>query len=285
MWEYHKKSSPIKAKGGIKARSKKGSFSYSWWGKRWIEALESFEDSARLGRGRSYARKGQVLSININNGQIIGKVQGSCKTPYRVEISFEILSINSWKLIIDALSEKAIYTAKLLAGDLPSEIEDVFEEVNLKLLPSHYSHLKTDCSCPDWSNPCKHIAAVLYLLGEEFDRDPFLLFKTRGIDRETFLNLLENKMIEEKSQKSLSQETQVFNLSLDQNKFWQGSKIQQDWLKGAFDEPKQTAVLAKSLGKFPFWHGENDLHDFLKKVYINATDNVLQILGVQTTKN
>src|SRR3989304_5832230 len=287
MWDFYERSSPIAVKGGIKAQTKKGQFSNSWWGKRWIDALESFQDSGRLSRGRSYARQGQVLNININPGEITAHVQGSRPTPYKVKIELEELSKTSWQLVIDTLSKQAIHVAKLLAGELPAEVEQVFQEVNIQLLPSHHGHLKTDCSCPDWSNPCKHVAAVLYLLGAEFDRDPFLLFKARGMDREAFLKALEKKS---SPGKQSSTETQKLNhpfkpLSADPITFWQTNAIHDDWLQGSFDKPHQNAAIINSLGKFPFWRGENNLQTSLAAIYEQVTKSTLELLQGAVSEN
>ena len=89
--------------------------------------------------------------------------------------------------MLDALGRQALFVAKLLAGEMPQDIEPVFREVGLSLFPAKLGDLETDCSCPDWSNPCKHIAAAYYLLGEEFDRDPFLIFTLRGLGRDALL--------------------------------------------------------------------------------------------------
>ncbi|MFQ5730271.1 MAG: SWIM zinc finger family protein, partial [Waddliaceae bacterium] len=191
MWYRYRKSTPKEVKGGIKAQSKRGEFAQKWWAKRWISALETFNDSARLRRGRSYARKGQVLSIDIRKGVVEASVQGSRKKPYRVVIETSMLSEEAWRQVIELLTTQAVYAAKLMAGEMPTDIETIFDKSNISLLPSHHEELQTDCSCPDWSNPCKHVAAVFYLLGEEFDRDPFLIFTLRGMDRETFIDLLE----------------------------------------------------------------------------------------------
>lgn len=185
-WRWHgdvghfPPSRPREAKGGIKTQSKRGTFGESWWAKRWIAVLESFNIGARLGRGRAYARSGQVLSIDISKGTVLARVQGSRPKPYEITIKVKALSIADWKTLAKALSRQAIFAAKLLAGEMPQDIEKVFKDVDLSLFPSKLKDLGTDCSCPDWSNPCKHIAAVYYLLGEEFDRDPFLLFTLRG---------------------------------------------------------------------------------------------------------
>ena len=139
---------------------------------------------------RSYARRGQVTAIDIAEGLIKAKVQGSRPTPYKVEIRVETLSKADWQKLAKTLVGQAIFAAKLLAGEMPQDIEDAFRQAKLSLFPQKQRNLKTNCSCPDWSNPCKHIAAVYYLLGEEFDRDPFLIFRLRGVAREDFIKLL-----------------------------------------------------------------------------------------------
>src|SRR5947209_5067370 len=176
MWYsryYFPRSRPREAKGGIKAQSMRGGFGQSWWAKRWIQVLESFNIGARLGRGRSYARNGQVLSIDIDKGTVKAKVQGSRPKPYDITIGVKTLSTADWKKLANALARQALYAAKLLAGEMPQDIEEAFTGEKLSVFPEKLGDLTTDCSCPDWSNPCKHIAAVYYLLGEEFDRDPF----------------------------------------------------------------------------------------------------------------
>ena len=189
-YPYFERSIPRATKGGIKAQSKRGTFGESWWAKRWITILESFDIGARLGRGRSYARRGQVLSIEIDKGKVTARVQGSRPKPYDVKLEIKTLQAADWKKLAKTLSREAIFSAKLLAGEMPQDIEKAFKEAGLSLFPEKLKDLKTACSCPDWSNPCKHIAAVYYLLGEEFDRDPFLIFKLRGMNRENLIATL-----------------------------------------------------------------------------------------------
>src|ERR1043166_5916739 len=184
-------SRPLAAKGGIKAQSKRGAIGETWWAKRWIAVLESFQIGARLDRGRSYARRGQVLTIAIDKGVVTAKVQGSRPTPYEVTIELNVLSAADWRNLAVVLSQQVLYSAKLLAGEMPQDIEEAFREAGLSLFPAKLADLKTECSCPYWSNPCKHIAAVYYLLGEEFDRNPFLLFTLRGMKREELVELLD----------------------------------------------------------------------------------------------
>jgi len=183
-WPSYAPTHPIAVKNGIVAKSQRGKFVKTWWADRWIKALRPLMDSARLSRGRSYARRGQVLEIDITPGRVRSRVQGSRRTPYTVSIQLKPLSNRQWERVFDALAEQAIFAAQLLNGEMPTDIEQVFDAVNVPLFPASRGDLKTSCSCPDWANPCKHIAAVYYLLGERFDEDPFLLFELRGRSRE-----------------------------------------------------------------------------------------------------
>lgn len=179
-WWRYETTGPIEVPDGIKARSRHGKFVENWWADRWIDSLIRLMDSGRLGRGRSYARRGQVIEINVERGHISARVQGSRRTPYSVQIELRPLSGAQWGRVFDALAEQAIFAAQLLNGEMPAEIDQVFDAVKVPLFPAARGDLETDCSCPDWANPCKHIAAVYYLLGERFDEDPFLLFELRG---------------------------------------------------------------------------------------------------------
>ncbi len=169
---------------GIRAKSRRGKFVQSWWASRWIEALTPLMDAGRLSRGRSYARGGRVLEIAISSGEITARVQGSRPRPYRITIELKPLSDRQWTAVFDAMAEQALYAAQLLNGEMPDDIEQIFDAVKVPLFPTASNDLDSDCSCPDWANPCKHIAAVYYLLGERFDEDPFLLFTLRGRDKE-----------------------------------------------------------------------------------------------------
>ncbi len=192
--DYYEPSRPISVKGGIKAQSKRGKFGESWWANRWIAVLESFDIGTRLRRGRSYARRGQVATIEIASGDVKATVQGSRSDPYEVNINVKPIAREDWKRLAASLSNQIIFAAKLFAGEMPQEIEQAFKDVGLSLFPEKLRDLETNCSCPDWSNPCKHVAAVYYLLGEEFDRDPFLIFKLRGTDREGFLEAAQRRI-------------------------------------------------------------------------------------------
>ncbi len=287
---YYKPASPREAKGGIKAQSKWGAFGKSWWAKRWISVLESFNIGARLGRGRSYARSGQVVSIEIDKGIVRAKVQGTRARPYRVTIKVKVLNLSEWKRLAKILSTKALFAAKLLAGEMPENIEETFKEAGLSLFPEKAGDLETECSCPDWSNPCKHIAAVYYLLGEEFDRNPFLIFKLRGIEQEeltAFIGTHEPEPggadLEKLSNLAGSNETALEPLSTDPDKFWEGNS-REDLDYGEVNIPQMDAALPKRLGSFPFWRGKERFFAELENIYRKASPAGMDIfIGVNQT--
>lgn len=190
---FYEPSQPIKVEGGIKARSKSGAFGSSWWARRWIGVLETFGYGSRLQRGKTYARQGQVLSIDLAVGRVKAKVQGSRSTPYTVNLKITPLDAAEWNRAIDAMAQQAVFAATLLNGEMPQEIEEAFTAAGVTLFPTSERDLGTQCSCPDFLNPCKHIAAVYYLLGERFDDDPFLIFHLRGRTRAQLIDALRSR--------------------------------------------------------------------------------------------
>ena len=181
---------PIRVEGGIKARSKRGVIGEQWWSRRFIGVLESYGMSGRLARGRAYARAGQVLDFELAQGKVTAQVQGSRARPYQVRIGVLPLTTGQWRRVQAALAARALFRAKLLAGEMPHEIEEVFAGCGTPLFPRLASDLDMRCSCPDWEVPCKHLAAVCYVLAEEFDRDPFAMLAWRGKGRDELLAAL-----------------------------------------------------------------------------------------------
>ncbi len=256
--DYGAYSTPRETRGGIKAHSKRGAFGSSWWAKRWIEVLERFEVGARLTRGRAYARKGQVTAIEITKGKVEAKVQGSMRTPYKVTIQVTQLTRAEWEKVGEALTARAAFAAKLLAGEMPDHIGDVFTEAGLSLFPERGSDLKTDCSCPDWSNPCKHVAAVYYLLGEAFDGDPFLIFQLRGLGRDELDELIGRSPL-------LRSAPEFAPEPLPSNELFWGKPPAP--MARAAQLATAAGGLPKQLGPFPYWRGERPLLERLEEIY------------------
>ncbi|MBV9141771.1 MAG: SWIM zinc finger family protein [Pseudonocardiales bacterium] len=180
-------SRPRAVEGGLKARSTRGAIAQSWWSERFIEVLEGIGLGNRLQRGRTYARAGQVISMEVSPGSVTARVQGSRTQPYRVRIGITAFGKSQWAQAEHALAGNAWYTAMLLSGEMPEDIEDVFARLGLSLFPSTADELSLDCSCPDTAVPCKHLAATFYLLAESFDDDPFAILAWRGRERADLL--------------------------------------------------------------------------------------------------
>lgn len=167
----------------------------SWWGQRLIEALERFMDPGRLGRGRSYATNGKVLDWAIEPGRVRATVRGSVnayfgvyKEPrYTVTITIPAIDAQRWATIIGVIGAQASHVTRLLMGEMPNDIETPFAAAGVHLLPHRQTPFKTACSCPDYANPCKHVAGLYYVLAAALDRDPFLMFALRGLTREELL--------------------------------------------------------------------------------------------------
>jgi uncharacterized Zn finger protein len=266
--DFYPRSRPRAAKGGIKAQSKRGQFGASWWAKRWIAVLEGFQIGARLQRGRSYARGGQVLSVDVGQGSVTAKVQGSRPKPYEVTIGVKVLAAGDWERLTQALAGQAVFAAKLLAGEMPQDIEQVFEGAGLSLFPERLDDLETSCSCPDYSNPCKHIAAVYYLLGEEFDRDPFLLFRLRGLGREELVSRLGAVAPAGESVPAAAPAGQP--LPAEPGAFWSAGEVPDDLFAEA-EAPPVSAAWPRRLGNFPFWRGSQRFLEALEPAYRQAS--------------
>ena len=229
------------------------------------------------------------MSITIDKGRVEASVEGSQPRPYQVTIALRTLASDDWGKLIDALSQQAIVAAKLLAGEMPQDIEAVFTGVGLSLFPTRLKDLETDCSCPDWSNPCKHVAAVYYLIGEEFDRDPFLLFRLRGMSREELLERLHSYAggsAPELGPSALaaagrSTAPSPEPLTSDSSRFWGGETLPDD-LFGDVWVPPIAAAVPKRLGSFPFWRGQTPFLEAMQAIYAQAAPHGLDLfLGAQ----
>ena len=273
---YPKPTRAIETEAGIKARSKRGDFAEKWWAQRWIQALERITDAGRLRRGSTYARKGQVLSVEEKAGAIQARVQGSRATPYKIRIRLQPLTAVEWEAVIEKLGEQAIFTAQLLAGEMPQDIEEAFAQAGVSLFPDKSAELETDCSCPDWANPCKHVAAAHYILGEQFDEDPFLLFRLRGMDQARLFDALrarrtEPTLLAEEPEAYITGE-QVTPLEESLDNFWRLG-VPLDHFPTAIRQPTTPLPVLRRLGQPSFV--EQNLESVLGSLYETATHQAL----------
>lgn len=265
-------------------------FSKTWWGKRFIEALEDFTDSNRLGRGRSYARNGKIKHYQILDNQIIAQVRGSVnpyfgvysEPLYNTTIEIQPIKAADWSKVIRYLGSKASLVSKLLLGEVPDNIEDAFAELNLHLLPHSRQDFQTNCSCPDWENPCKHIAGVYYLVAAELDLDPFLLFELRGISRsklqqelaKTSLGKVLSSALE--SQEILPEPTETYytqpqtvalTAPCSAKEFWLPQKRLPEVTEVA-SQVSLPAIVVKKGGDFPpFWQKDISFLEVMEELY------------------
>ncbi|HDN79719.1 MAG TPA: hypothetical protein ENG33_04555 [Chloroflexi bacterium] len=283
-WYYgyrYKHRAPRPA-NGIKAKTQRGKFGKTWWASRWIAALERLMDSRRLQRGRSYARRGQVLEINISPGLVTSRVQGTRPQPYEVVIKIKPLTEKQWEKVADVMASQAVFAAKLLAGEMPQNIEEAFQAAGVSLFPKRRGDLATMCTCPDWANPCKHIAAVYYLLGEQFDEDPFLLFRLRGKDKEELLAMLRERRAEETALSASTEPipealplVQPLHPSAD-GSFWEAGDSLKE-VKFAIKGPEVEAAVLRRLGPPPSGLGLDSLEAPLKEVYRIISERTLSL--------
>lgn len=223
----------------------------AWWVQRWVDLLNAYRFKKRLERGRIYAREGHILSLEYKGAKVSALVQGTAEEPYKLSIWLDTFSAEDWNYVIDSLSEEAIYSAQLLAGEMPADIEAVFTANGLSLYPFNLGEVHSKCSCPDPKNPCKHIAAVYYQLGDLFREDPFVLFQLRGRSRDSLLEALRQKRqavaSPEEEGGSIAEPSRPAT-TMDLNQYWcYDDPLDADLVVVA---PSETTVL-DTLGKIP----------------------------------
>lgn len=263
-----------------------------WWVERWLELLDSYRFKKRLERGRNYAREGNVLTIEFVGSQVLAKVQGSEAQPYQVSLSLASFSDEDWSFITQTMSEKAIFSAQLLAGEMPANIEDVFTANGLSLFPFSLTEIRSRCSCPDKANPCKHIAAVYYQLSDRFSEDPFVLFQLRGRTKteilDTLRQLRSNKVGSESKTSSLDSisdpiTTEKSSESIkskilenaDLKNFWQYNEPLEPSLV-VITPPTEGKTILDLLGDIPLATADAEaLKQFLVQVYQTASQQAI----------
>ena len=234
--------------------------SREWWAQQWVDLLETSRFKKRLERARNYAKQGNVLSIEFQAAKVLAKVQGTEPEPYQVSISLDLFSDEDWGYLIETMSQQAIFSAKLLAGEMPHNIQDVFSANGLSLFPFKLSEIHSRCSCPDKEIPCKHIGAVYYLLSDRFSEDPFVLFQLRGRTKEQILEALRQLRRgsssqvegEEKNETPDVEESQVSRQPqpLNINQFWEYNEPLDSSLVVIVPPPNSDTVL-DVLGPIP----------------------------------
>lgn len=256
-------------------RNRSNTFAERWWARRWIEVLELLGLANRLERGRRYARAGRVLRLELKPGRVDAQVQGSRYDAYHVAFRVKKLPRAQWDAAIEALASQALFAAKLLGGEMPPNIEDVFQSLGLSLFPTHRRDLRTECSCPDAANPCKHVAAVHYVLAEQLDQDPFLLFRLRGRDRETILEALRAHRTAHAAGGSVPSD-KPRSLEEAMEGFWKAGDAIEDF-PISVGPPAVSLSLLKRLGVPPFWQPHPEIRGALGRLYAKVTERAMAL--------
>ena len=272
-----------------------------WWVERWLELLDSYRFKKRLERGRNYAREGNVLSIDLIDKEVVASVQGSEVQPYKVRLSLEPFSDENqdralksmsqppfsdedWDFVLKTISEQAIFPAQLLAGEMPNEIEKVFTSNGLSLFPYTLTDVRSRCTCPDKANPCKHIAAVYYQLGDRFSEDPFLIFRLRGRSKAQILEglrQLRSQSVPQSAAKSkttskkTSKKSAAKKTDQDLTSFWQYDEPLDSSLV-AIVPPTENKGVLDILGSVPLLSADAQaVQQYLTRVYQDTSQQAL----------
>ncbi|GMV39132.1 MAG: hypothetical protein AMXMBFR64_08480 [Myxococcales bacterium] len=234
---------------GVQARSKRGAMGAAWWSRRFTEALAALDPGGRLRRGRAAARRGEVESVEVTSGRVRAVVKDT--EPREVTIGFSVFDEGTWTEVGEALRARPLLAARLLAGEVPEEIEGVFAAAEAALFPARMSDLKLACSCPDWDMPCAHVAAVFALVAERLDADPFLLLALRGGTRERLAGLLVEGAGEPVAESPPADpDTPLGGTLVDPVAFWAVGPLP---LIPVAAQPPTELPLLRALGPLPFW--------------------------------
>jgi uncharacterized Zn finger protein len=237
--------------------------------------MESIGVARRLERGKRYARAERVLAIAVEPGRVTADVQGSRYEPYRVELTLRLFTAEEWQRAVEALASQALFAAKLLAGEMPENIEDLFAEIDLPLFPTSTRELQMSCSCPDEVVPCKHVAALYYVLAERLDQDPFLLFRWRGKSREVLLREIRRHRAAGAAGQSAPPSTET-SLEASIERFWKPGEGF-DAITFAVEPPAVSAALLKRLGLPEFWKPHPEIRGSLERLYAKVTERAMAL--------
>ena len=251
---------PVSVKGGIRAQNPHCGHLRVWWSRRWTEMLENFRLGARLGRGRNYAVSGQVSSLAVDVGCVSARVQGSSSEPYESVLRFQCVDGDARGRIVAALRQRPVLVARLLVGDLPFEVEPLFLAEGCPLFPQRAKDLVSRCSCPDWANPCKHLAAVYFLLGETITKNPLMLLTLRGVSRADLVGEAAPPPRPAAEPAARPEE------ALTAERFYGVTHAPFDDF-GLAPKASTPAPLIHRLGPLPFWRGQERFTDTLEHVY------------------
>jgi uncharacterized Zn finger protein len=242
---------PTAVKNGIRAQVRRTQAQRKPWARRWLAYMESLSMGARIGRGRNYAISGQIFDLQIGSGFVEAKVQGAEPRPYFCRLECDVVKGRDRKKIVDKLLEQPMLLAQLLVHNLPASAETLFRAAGYPIIPSREYPLRPRCSCPDRVSHCKHVAALLFIMGEAIEQDPMLLLKLRGIGEEELFG------DPEVGHPASEGPVASADAAKGGRPFWTAQPLPKDFDYGpGRDKDAAAAPLARRLGPIPFWRGD-----------------------------
>ncbi|MFM8331691.1 MAG: SWIM zinc finger family protein [Candidatus Methylumidiphilus sp.] len=262
----------------------------TWWGRKFIDALEGFIDEGRLSRGRGYANNDRITQWAIDGGRITASIRGNVnpyfgvyqEPLYQTSIELKPIAPQDWRDVVAQFGYRAAFVARLLMNEMPDNIEEPFAELGLRLLPGSVNDMETTCSCPDYANPCKHVAGLDYFLAAKLDADPFLLFELRGLSRMDLLKQLCETPLGRALALAMSAEDEPVQpaesyftrpipreapASMHPEGFWLAAQRLPAEIEPAIP-PAVAALTIKKGGDYPgFWQRENSFIEAMEEVY------------------
>lgn len=244
-------------------------FGTSWLGELWVAELEQLKWGSRMTRGKSYARQGRVLALEVTPGTITAKVRGSHVRPYTVSIYFAVWTDADLGVIAGEVMKVPMLLGQLLSGQLSRELLTLIDELGLSVLPSEEYRADFSCSCSGWGL-CKHIAAVWYRFADEIDRDPMVLLEMHGLDATRLAALLESAIGSE-----TADEPPIAGLPIEPHLFWQYPHHSIPEIEPS-STPPASALLLRRMGNPPYWSVGIDMEILLREVYTRSSQTAIQ---------
>ena len=254
-------------------------FGRTWWSQRWLRPLDELDAAfdGRLSRGRTIARDGGVLQMQVEPGVILASVKGSYWERYDTAIEVPALTESVWARILDELTRDTLAEATLLAGEMPNGIEAAFARVGTRLF-AESDELIGECACADSYRPCKHILATMYAMATRLDQEPLLLFQLRGKSSAALLAALHARWADEED--TAVEDTRETSPGLRADRYF-GPIPLLDNFTVSYDKPADDAAIVRRLGQPAFAHEDTDIAEALTPVYQAVTRHALKAVAQQ----
>lgn len=267
---------PRAVHGGIRMQSRRGAS--SWWSRRWLAALEAGAVGERHAQSLEDARRGRVLELEVELGQVRAAVQGTRREPHVVTIRLAAIEQLTWLRIAEALAARGGSRAELLARQMPDTVDAVFRREDVSLFPLLDDDLDISCTCEDWSTPCRHALAAGMLVAEAMDADPLLAFKARGIEPALLMAVVAGGGAGVGAAARAGADVADTEPDRDDRNETRAEREKCDLHPAAahiiaLDSPPIDAPLVRILGAPPMWRGADSFEPAMRRLYARVASD------------